>query len=213
MRRSILDWEHYLMIVIVDYGLGNVGAVANMLRKVGARVRISAHQADIEAADKLVLPGVGHFDSGMGKLHESGLVPALTEQVLDKAMPVLGICLGMQMMTRGSEEGSRPGLGWVDAFTHRLPSLAGLRVPHMGWNTVEPESGASLFVHGGEEERFYFVHSYFVKPANPGHVAATCGYGIDFAAAFQVNNLFGVQFHPEKSHVFGMGLLKRFIAL
>jgi len=201
------------MIVIVDYGLGNVGAVANMLRKVGARARISASVADIDSADKLILPGVGHFDSGMARLHASGLVPMLTEQVLGKRKPVLGICLGMQMMTRGSEEGSRPGLGWVDAFTHRFPDLDGLRVPHMGWNTVQPKSRARLFAQNGEEERFYFVHSYFVKTADPGHVAATCGHGIDFVAAFQVDHIFGVQFHPEKSHLFGMGLLKRFIAL
>jgi glutamine amidotransferase len=201
------------MIVIVDYGLGNVGSVANMLRKAGARARVSASCADIDAADKLILPGVGHFDSGMGKLHEAGLLPALNEQVLGRGKPVLGICLGMQMMTRGSEEGSRPGLGWIDATTHRFPDLAGLRVPHMGWNTVQPENRASLFARGGDAERFYFVHSYFVKTADPEHVAATCGYGIDFAAAFQANNIFGVQFHPEKSHWFGMTLLKRFIAL
>ena len=201
------------MIVIVDYGTGNVGAVANMLRKAGARARISASTADIEAADKLVLPGVGHFDSGMRKLGDTGLVPALTEQVLGRRKPVLGICLGMQMMTRGSEEGSRPGLGWIDAFTHRFPDLASLRVPHMGWNTVQPEQQASLFARGADAERFYFVHSYFVKTADPKHVAATCGYGIDFAAAFEADNIFGVQFHPEKSHLFGMGLLKRFIAL
>lgn len=201
------------MIVIIDYGVGNVGSVANMLRKAGARARISASVADIEAADKLILPGVGHFDSGMGKLNETGLVPALTEQVIGRRKPVLGICLGMQMMTRASEEGSTPGLGWIDATTHRFPDLAGLRVPHMGWNTVRPENRASLFAREGDSERFYFVHSYFVRPAEPAHVAATCGYGLDFAAAFQADNIFGVQFHPEKSHLFGMELLKRFIAL
>lgn len=201
------------MIVIVDYGVGNVGSVANMLRKVGARARVSSARDEIEAADKLVLPGVGHFDSGMSKLNETGLVPVLNEQVLVRGKPVLGICLGMQMMTRGSEEGERPGLGWIDAFTHRFPDMAGLRVPHMGWNTVQPDNAASLFARGGEAERFYFVHSYFVRTADPAHVAATCGYGIDFTAALQANNIFGVQFHPEKSHLFGMELLKRFIAL
>jgi glutamine amidotransferase len=202
------------MIVIVDYGVGNVGAVANMLRKAGARARISAAPEDIAAADKLVLPGVGHFDSGMRKLNDTGLVPLLTEQALGRAKPVLGICLGMQMMTRASEEGSTPGLGWIDAGTHRFPEQAGLRVPHMGWNTVRSNQGASLFANGGAaEERFYFVHSYVVRPADPGHVAATCGYGQDFAAAFEAGNLFGVQFHPEKSHMFGLALFRRFIAL
>lgn len=201
------------MIVIVDYGVGNVGSVANMLRKAGARATISSSNADIAAADKLVLPGVGHFDRGMSKLNDTGLVPALTEQVLGRGKPVLGICLGMQMMTRASEEGSRPGLGWIDASTHRFPDMADLRVPHMGWNTVRPHNRSSLFAHGGEAERFYFVHSYFVRTADPAHVAATVDYGVDFAAAFQANNIFGVQFHPEKSHLFGMELLKRFIAL
>lgn len=201
------------MIVIVDYGVGNVGSVANMLRKVGARARISASVAEIEAADKLVLPGVGHFDSGMRKLNDTGLVPALNEQVLDRGKPVLGICLGMQMMARASEEGDTPGLGWVDATAHRFPELDNLRVPHMGWNMVRPENRATLFGRGMEAERFYFVHSYYVRPADPGQVAATCGYGIDFAAAFEANNIFGVQFHPEKSHLFGMELFKRFMAL
>jgi glutamine amidotransferase len=202
------------MIVIVDYGVGNVGAVANMLRKAGARARISAAPEDIAAADKLVLPGVGHFDSGMRKLNDTGLVPLLTEQALGRAKPVLGICLGMQMMTRASEEGSTPGLGWIDAGTHRFPDQAGLRVPHMGWNTVRPGRRARLFANdGAAEERFYFVHSYVVRPDDPGHVAATCGYGQDFAAAFEAGNLFGVQFHPEKSHMFGLALFRRFIAL
>lgn len=202
------------MIVIVDYGVGNVGSVSNMLRKVGARARISASIADIEAADKLILPGVGHFGRGMSQLHETGLVPALTEQVKKQGKPVLGICLGMQMMTRGSEESSEPGLGWVDAYTHRFPEMAELRVPHMGWNEISPQGPASLFERGCDEaERFYFVHSYFVRTADPAHVAASCAYGVDFAAAFQVNNIFGVQFHPEKSHSFGMDLFRRFIAL
>jgi imidazole glycerol-phosphate synthase subunit HisH len=205
--------EENAMIVIVDYGVGNVGSVANMLRKAGARVCISASAGEIRAANKLVLPGVGHFDSGMSKLHETGLVPALSEQVLERRKPVLGICLGMQMMTRGSEEGSMPGLGWIDASTHRFPLLPQLRVPHMGWNTVRPAQCAPLFAHGGEAERFYFVHSYFVRTADPAHVAATCDYGLDFAAAFQADNILGVQFHPEKSHLFGLELFKRFIDL
>lgn len=202
------------MIVVVDYGVGNVGSVQNMLRKVGARVRVSGAAADIAAADKLILPGVGHFGRGMAKLKGTGLIPALEEQVLVQRKPVLGICLGMQMMTRGSEESDVPGLGWVDAFTRRFDEAGGLRVPHMGWNVVRPRNGSRLFdAPASEPERFYFVHSYFVRTADPHHVAAECLYGTEFAASFEAGNLYGVQFHPEKSHLFGMALLRRFVAL
>ena len=202
------------MIVIVDYGLGNLGSVANMVRKAGGQARISAAPADIAAADKLILPGIGHFSSGMSKLKQTGLLPLLSEQVLDKAKPVLGICLGMQLMTLGSEEGAEPGLGWVDAHTRRFPDTPLLRVPHMGWNTVRPVNGAALFEHGGgDAERFYFVHSYFVTNNNPAHVAAISSYGLEFVAAFQAGHIFGVQFHPEKSHMFGKALFQRFLSL
>lgn len=202
------------MIVIVDYGVGNVGSVLNMLRKIGAKARVSGSQEDICNADKLILPGVGHFGRGITKLQEAGLVSLLEDQVLKMRKPILGICLGMQMMTQGSEESDVPGLGWIDAATYRFPDTSGLRVPHMGWNTVHPVATARLFDRDATEaERFYFVHSYCVRTTNPVHTAASCLYGVDFAAAFEVGNIFGVQFHPEKSHLFGMSLLRRFIAL
>ena len=205
------------MIVIVDYGVGNVGSVLNMLRKIGAKACVSGVAADIEAANKLILPGVGHFGYGMSKLAETGLIPVLREQVLSRFKPILGICLGMQMMTLGSEESDLPGLGWIDATTSRFPETPGLRVPHMGWNTVRPGvsgvTGRLFDSDTTDTERFYFVHSYYVRTTNPVHTVANCLYGVDFAAAFEVGNIFGVQFHPEKSHLFGMGLLRRFIAL
>ncbi len=202
------------MIVIVDYGVGNVGSVLNMLRKIGAKTRISCLREDICNADKLILPGVGHFGRGITKLQETGLVSLLEDQVFTMRKPILGICLGMQMMTKGSEESDVPGLGWIDANTIRFPEMPGLRVPHMGWNTVRPSVSGHLFDRDATEaERFYFVHSYYVQTTNPVHTAANCLYGVDFAAAFEVGNIFGVQFHPEKSHLFGMGLLRRFIAL
>ena len=202
------------MIVIVDYGAGNVGSVLNMLRKIGAKARVSGLSADIEAADKLILPGVGNFGQGMNRLAESGLIHVLEEQVLVRAKPVLGICLGMQMMTRGSEESDIPGLGWIDAFTYRFPNEHGLRVPHMGWNSVRPRGAAKLFEHNAAEaERFYFVHSYYVRTDSLQSIAASGTYGVDFVAAFEVGNLFGVQFHPEKSHLFGMSLLRKFVTL
>lgn len=202
------------MIVIVNYGVGNVGSILNMLRKIGARARLGSTPEEIRSADKLILPGIGHFGHGMNRLIDTGLVPELEEHALVSRKPLLGICLGMQMMTRGSEESEAPGLGWVGAATHRFPDAPGLRVPHMGWNTVEPGGQARLFDRdGAEPDRFYFVHSYYVRTDDPAHLAAGCQYGLDFAASFEVDNLFGVQFHPEKSHLFGMKLLRRFAAL
>ncbi len=201
------------MIVIVDYGVGNIGSILNMLRKARVKAVVSGAAADLAAADKLILPGVGHFSHGMAKLAASGLIPVLNEQVVARAKPVLGICLGMQMMTRGSDESDMPGLAWIDAYTHRFPASP-LRVPHMGWNQVAPSSNAALFEHGASEaERYYFVHSYYVRTASAADTASRCVYGVDFAAAFEVGNIFGVQFHPEKSHHFGMGLLRRFASL
>ena len=204
------------MIVIVDYGVGNVGSVLNMLRKCGSRARISGKPEEIAAAGKLILPGVGHFGRGMAQLEATGLIPLLTEQALGVRKPLLGICLGMQMMLRGSDESERPGLGWVAGFTHRFPDRPDLLVPHMGWNLVNPRNGARLFESSaGPEarERFYFVHSYHACLDDACNVAATCHYGIEFTASFEAGNLFGVQFHPEKSHHFGMALLRRFAAL
>ena len=202
------------MIRVVDYGVGNVGSVHNMLRKLGAPARVS-HTADqLVRADKLILPGIGHFGRGMDLLTKTGLIPVLEDHAMTHRKPVLGICLGMQMMTRGSEESDIAGLGWVEGFTRRFPETPGLRVPHMGWNTVRAVQGARLFdAAGTEPERFYFVHSYSVGMDDPAQVAASCLYGVNFAASFEVDNLFGVQFHPEKSHLFGMALLRRFVAV
>lgn len=202
------------MIVIVDYGVGNVGSVHNMLRKIGVKSRVSCVKEDIQNAEKLILPGVGHFGHGMNTLKATGLIPLLKEQVFDHEKPLLGICLGMQMLTNGSEESDTPGLGWINAYTHRFPNVPELRIPHMGWNAVRPSHSANLFTQNtNEAERFYFVHSYYVKPAKPDLIAATCEHGIEFAASIQFNNLYGVQFHPEKSHMFGMTMLRRFANL
>ncbi len=202
------------MITIIDYGIGNVGSVFNMLRKLRAKVQISSDEDEIAKSDKLILPGVGHFDYGFKNLHSSGLIGILSEQVLVNKRPILGICLGMQMMTRGSEEGSQNGLGWVAADTIKFSPDNNLKIPHMGWNHVDSSIGAKLFESAPEEpERFYFGHSYYVRADNPKDVAAYCHYGQDFVASFEVDNIMGVQFHPEKSHLFGMNLFQRFIAL
>ncbi|HPV44389.1 MAG TPA: imidazole glycerol phosphate synthase subunit HisH [Methylotenera sp.] len=202
------------MITIVDYGMGNVGSVFNMLRKLRVKVQISSDMNEIAKSDKLILPGVGHFDRGMDSLNSSGLARMLSEQVLVNKKPILGICLGMQMMTRGSEEGTQQGLGWVAADTIKFSFDSNLKIPHMGWNQVKSSIGAKLFESAPEEpERFYFVHSYYVRADNPKDVAAYCHYGHDFVASFEVGNIMGVQFHPEKSHLFGMNLFQRFVAL
>lgn len=203
------------MIVIIDYGMGNLGSILNMLKKVDApAAMISSSPKDIEEADKLILPGVGAFDTGMQRLRETGLIDLLNEKVLHGRTPTLGVCLGMQLITRGSEEGELPGLGWLDAETIRFrfdPKGSGLRIPHMGWNTVTALREDSLFKDMYAEPRFYFVHSFHVACRNPEDVLATTEYGYAFASAVQQDHLMGVQFHPEKSHKFGMKLYRNFV--
>jgi len=206
------------MIVVIDYGMGNVGSILNMLKKIGAKATASAEFPIIEDAEKLVLPGVGAFDNAMKKLADIKLVPLLTKKVLKDKTPFLGVCLGMQLLTKRSEEGSLPGLGWIDAETVRFKSAShslasstqGLRVPHMGWNTVRVKKQCCLTMDMDEESRFYFVHSYYVKCKNPDNVLMTTTYGIEFCSAVIKDNILGVQFHPEKSHKFGMRLLRNF---
>jgi imidazole glycerol-phosphate synthase subunit HisH len=200
------------MIVIIDYKMGNLGSILNMLKKVGSPGIISSDPSTIGQADKLILPGVGAFDNGMKNLNELGLIPVLAGKVLEERTPVLGICLGMQLMTKSSDEGKLPGLGWIDAATVRFrhdPSTL-LKVPHMGWNTVNVRKDSVLFENMFPEPRFYFVHSYHAECRDAADVLTTTHYGYDFVSAFQRNNIMGVQYHPEKSHKFGMQLLRNF---
>jgi glutamine amidotransferase len=200
------------MIAIVDYGMGNLGSIQNMLRKVGAEATVTADPKTIAASDKLILPGVGAFDRALENLNRLGLVPFLNEQVIDRKKPVLGICLGMQLMTNRSDEGGLPGLGWLDAETLKFGNIA-QRVPHMGWNTVDIKREDPLFKEMYDEPRFYFVHSYYVKCHDDSNVLTTTKYGEDFCSSFVKSNIHGVQYHPEKSHKFGMKLLKNFAEL
>jgi glutamine amidotransferase len=197
------------MIAIVDYGIGNLGSIQNMLKKIGVRVVITHDPATIDAADKIILPGVGAFDTAIDNLNKSGLTPMLNDLALKKNRPILGICLGMQLMTKRSDEGTLPGLGWLDAETVRFEN-GSLRVPHMGWNTVDIRREDPLFKGMYDEPRFYFVHSYYVKCANDSDILTSTKYGIDFCSSFAKGNIRGVQYHPEKSHKFGMLLLKNF---
>lgn len=201
------------MITIVNYGMGNLGSIKNMLKKIGVESQITADPAQILAASKLVLPGVGAFDAGMRSLNESGMVPALHEQVLRRRTPVLGICLGMQLMTTRSDEGTLTGLGWIDADTVRFPESPdrAIKVPHMGWNLVKPAKASALLEGVPADARFYFVHSYLVRCRERTDVLMTAEHGVCFDAGFERDNVMGVQFHPEKSHRFGMWLLKNFV--
>jgi imidazole glycerol-phosphate synthase subunit HisH len=200
------------VILVVDYGLGNVRSIMNMLRRIGLPAVLSKDAADILAAGRIVLPGVGAFDSGMDLLRASGVCPALEEAVLERGVPVLGICLGMQMLGRSSEEGDATGLGWLPVETVRIEA-GEQRVPHMGWNWVEPERTSPLFEAGVEPPRYYFLHSYAVRSDDRDVVLATTTYGSGFASAVGRGHIYGVQFHPEKSHRYGMDLFRRFAAI
>ena len=200
------------MVVIVDYGVGNLASIANMARKAGTDCTISSDPAVVATASKLILPGVGAFDRGMANLESRGLIPALNERALQSRVPTLGLCLGMQLMSRGSEEGARPGLGWVAADTVKFKS-DGLKVPHMGWNYVEPATPAPLLDDLPPEPRFYFANSFYLTCDNPSDVMCWTRYGDRFASGIHRDNLWGTQFHPEKSHSFGLALLRNFLAL
>jgi len=203
------------VIVIIDYGMGNLGSIHNMLRKVNAEAIISADPKEIANADKLILPGVGAFDHAMANLNNLNLTPLLNEKVLIEKIPLLGVCLGMQLLTKRSEEGTMPGLNWIDAETVRFKfeNNEKLKIPHMGWNTVEIKRNDSLFKNMGIEPRFYFVHSYYVKCYDQDNILTTTDYGGDFCSSVVKDDIRGVQFHPEKSHKFGMQLLRNFADL
>jgi glutamine amidotransferase len=200
------------MITIVDYGMGNLASIRNMLTKLGLRAEITHDPAAIAAAGKLILPGVGAFGAAMANIADRELKDVLDRKVLGEKVPILGICLGMQLMSRGSEEGGLPGFGWIaaDFVRFRLDGL-GRRypIPHMGWNSARPARPHPLF-DSAATHRFYFVHSYYARCDRPKDVLATTDYGGAFVSAYGRDNIVGVQFHPEKSHRYGMALLKAF---
>ena len=198
---------------IVNFGMGNVGSIANMIKRLGAEAEITGDINCIESAKKLILPGVGSFDQGMRAIKKMGLVSPLQNAVA-RGTPILGICLGMQLMMERSEEGSQPGLGFVSGDVKHFPSReASLKVPHMGWNRISLKKPCSLFDEKDKDLRYYFVHSYYISCANNDDVIATSFHGREFVSVFQRGSLFGVQFHPEKSHRFGMALFNKFLAL
>lgn len=196
------------MIAIVDYGLGNVRAIENVYRQLGVPTQLAKTPADLENSSKIILPGVGSFDWAMEKLEKSDLVHMLNAQVLDNKKPVLGICVGMQIMARVSDEGVRVGLGWLNADVRRFGKSSAL-LPHMGWNDVEANSSCPLF-SGISDPLFYFLHSFYLEPDDLSIVVAKSRYGISFASSVVSQNIYATQFHPEKSHSWGIRLLKNF---
>ena len=203
------------MIYIVDYGIGNLGSIENIILRTGGEVGISSNPIEIEKATKLILPGVGNFDYGMKKLKESGLNEIIEQKALKEKIPTLGICLGAQMMCKSSEEGIEPGLGWFDANVKKFDFLdnAQLRVPHMGWNFVKIKKESLIAKDLAENSRFYFVHSYHMLPNVKEDLLFETSYGSNFASGLQRENLYALQFHPEKSHSFGKQIFKNFINL
>ena len=204
------------MISIVDYGLGNILAIANIYKRLNIPTTMARAAADLERASHIILPGVGAFDWAMSRLNASGMRDALDEQVQGRGKPVLGICVGMQMMAGGSDEGREPGLGWFDARVRIFDEskFAGrTHLPHMGWNDVVPRRTDGLMKGLDATARFYFLHSYYFSPKDSADVLATTNYGEEFACAVQRASVYGAQFHPEKSHGWGIQLLKNFAEL
>jgi glutamine amidotransferase len=201
------------VIGIVDYDAGNVASIANMVAKVGGKAVITRDHDVLRSADKIVLPGVGAFDTAITNLRSFGLYELLNELALVEKKPVLGICLGAQIIGKGSEEGSLPGFGWLDfdLVRFRAPEGVKLRVPHMGWNTVRPVRDPGIFCDVPEPMRFYFVHSYHMNPRDVSITLATTHYGNEFASVVGKGNVLAMQFHPEKSHKYGMALYRNFV--
>ncbi len=204
------------MITIVNYGLGNIHAIANIYKRLNIPARIATSAEYLTQAEKIVLPGVGAFDWAMTSLDQSGMRECLDDLVLRKGRPVLGICVGMQMMAKRSDEGRLDGLGWIDAHVRRFDEESfthKTRLPHMGWNDVVPRKDGGLFRGLESGARFYFLHSYYFAPSQEGDVLAITDYNGSYASCVRSGNIFGVQFHPEKSHQWGIQLLNNFAEL
>ena len=204
------------MIAIVDYGLGNIRAFANIFKNLGVPARIARSADELAGAEKIILPGVGAFDHAMERLDASGMRATLDSLVVEQKRPVLGICVGMQILASSSEEGKLAGLGWIPGAVRKIhfaESGAGAILPHMGWNGVQSSGGSPIMQELGQEPIFYFLHSFYFQCENPQHSVAEAEYGARFTCAVQRDNVFGVQFHPEKSHRNGIQVLHNFSRL
>lgn len=199
-----------MYVAVIDYGAGNIGSVLNMLKKIGVKAQAAATPDAVEGAARLLLPGVGAFDHCMGSFDASGLRPSV-EKAVAGGKPLLGICVGMQMMLEGSDEGARPGLGWIKGRVKKFSPDLGLKIPHMGWSAVTPKTEHALFDGFNGDASFYFVHSYHPETSNAENILATADYGKPFCCAVtNGSNIAGAQFHPEKSHRYGMRFLSNF---
>jgi len=204
------------MITIINYGLGNISAFANVYKRLNIPVTIATRREELKDARKIILPGVGAFDHAVTLLQQSGMRETLDELVLEKKITVIGICVGMQILAKSSEEGILPGLGWIDGEVKKFDAkqlTQSTHLPHMGWNTIKPSNGNGLFASLPEYPRFYFLHSYYFHCHNELNSIATTRYGIEFASAVNSLNIYGVQFHPEKSHENGIQVLNNFAML
>lgn len=202
------------MIAIVDYKMGNLRSVLKAFKRIGVDAEITSDPLRISSAEKIILPGVGRFEQGIHELKESGLAEILVDQICNQRKPVLGICLGMQLLTRHSEEGNVDGLGIINAHTKKFHFQEKvLKVPHIGWNSVNWSSQSKMYSEEASQSKFYFVHSYYVESDDDNLVKQTTDYGHSFISGFELDNIFGVQFHPEKSHSQGLDLLKKFSEL
>lgn len=204
-----------MSVVVINAGIGNLGAIPNMLKRLGAAARVTDDPDEIADADRIILPGVGAFDAAMQSLDDLGLIPVLNQKALEERVPILGVCLGMQLLSAGSEEGRLAGLGWIRGRAIRFKADAAgpqLRVPHMGWNYVHRTANGALFGDGAVTPRFYFAHSYHLVCDDEADVAGVTRYGYPFVSAIRRGNISGIQFHPEKSHRFGLEIFRSFLA-
>jgi glutamine amidotransferase len=204
------------MIAIIDYGSGNVGAIANIYKQLKVPHMITGELDELAAAERFVLPGVGDFDTTMGYMRQSGMLETLNSEVVEKKKKVLGICVGMQVLAQSSEEGELPGLGWIPGRVRKIDTAAlnaKPKLPHMGWNTIRVVKDAPLFAGVDQEKGFYFLHSYYFDAEQPEDVSATVAYGSEITCGVHRGNVYGMQFHPEKSHANGMAIFRNFASI
>lgn len=205
------------MITIIDYGVGNLSSIANMLKRIGEDSIITSDPQKISEAKKYILPGVGSFDYGINQLMSADYFDILTKKVQEEKVPLMGVCLGMQLLGKGSEEGVKPGLGWIDGhvkkFDSKIVNDAGLKIPHMGWTDIEIKKSSKILTDLPEDSHFYFVHSYHFHTENESDILLSSNYGYNFTSGIEKDNIVAVQFHPEKSHKYGMQLYRNFANL